>query len=115
MLFASRGVNHFGEPLDVFDEKRISLPLNETNARQASKLARDSLAMGADAACDLGMGGRRFDACRLAARFGEPRQPQQLGLNAIAYGKRAELVDAGRQRPNFPEEVWQWRLRHHGL
>ena len=26
---------------------------------------------------------------------------KQFGLNAIAYGKRAELVDAGRQRPEF--------------
>jgi len=62
-------VNHFGEPLDVFDQKRTSLPLDETDARQAGELARDRLAMGADAARDLGMGRRRCDACRLAAPF----------------------------------------------
>lgn len=66
-LFASHGANHLGEALDLFDQECVSLPLDETDARQTGKFTRDSLAMGADAARNLGMGRRRRDACRLAS------------------------------------------------
>src|SRR4029078_7706186 len=65
-LLARCIVNHLGEAIDVLNKECAAAALDDPDFGQAVKLARHGLAMGADAACDLDMGGRRHDARNLA-------------------------------------------------
>src|SRR5258707_1193541 len=100
-LFAGHLLKHGRQPVEIPDDERSALALDDADARKAIELARHRLAVRAYAACDLGVGRRRVKPRPLAFARREARKAQQLGMDAIIDGKRAEFVDAFGQRANI--------------
>ena len=95
-------MKHGRQPIEIPDEERSALALDDADARKAIELAGYRLAMRADAARDLGVGGRRVKPRPLAFTRRRVRKAQQLGMDAIldsssvlnsydAFGQHADI------------------------
>lgn len=67
-------MHHLGETLEVLDRERVLLPLDQKDPHEPRELAGNRLAVGADPACDFGMGRGWGDACALAMLASKTRQ-----------------------------------------
>jgi len=114
-LFPGHLVDHRCQTIHILDEEAIAAPLDDAEPGEAAQLARHGLAMGTDAARDLGVRRGPFDDCGLALSRSQPGKTPDLGLNTVADGQRAELVHARRERANFAYKLAQQNLRHCGL
>jgi hypothetical protein len=111
-LFASHLVKHCGQPTQVPDNQGPVLALDNAYARKAIEFAAYGLPMGAYAACNLRMRGRRFEARAVTFSLSQARQSQQLRLDAIVDRERAEFIHAFRQSANIPNEAFYERLSY---
>src|SRR5512144_3454900 len=91
LLLARHLVKHGGQAIEIADDERPVLALDDADAGEAIELAGHRLAVRADAACDLGVGWRRSKPRPLPLARREARQAQELGMDAIVDGKRAEF------------------------
>jgi hypothetical protein len=54
-------MDHLGKTIHIRNDQQAVPPLDDADPRQATELAGYSLSMGTDAACDVGVSGRRHD------------------------------------------------------
>src|SRR5262245_63384375 len=71
VLFAGHLVKHGRQSVKIPDNERSALALYDADPRKAIELAGHRLAVRADAACDLGVGGRRVKPGPLAFSWRE--------------------------------------------
>src|SRR5579871_2331569 len=107
--FLQRVLNHLREsPCVPNDESRAAF-LNEICTREAVELSRNCFPVSADPACDLGVGRRRINDCdgSIPPWGNVACQPQELGVDAAAYGQSAELDHSLYRRASDPGQSTQ--------
>ena len=87
-------MQHLSESLHITNNQNPRLALNYSNTRETIEFAGHSLPMRTHAACNIGVRGRRDEACTLALAGCEACQAQKFGLDAIVNGESAEFVYA---------------------
>src|SRR5262245_5160814 len=104
-LLPSHLVNHCRQAIQILDNQITAPALDDTEPGEAVELAGHCLAMRTDAARDLGVCGCALDDCRVARLRHQSGESQDLGLNAIADGKRTKLVHTCREAAHFRYEL----------
>ena len=76
-------VDHAAQARQVADHQRFPAALDEAHVVEPTELLGHRFAPGADAAGDVGVGGRMGDLDHAAVAGMLPGQPEQLRVNAV--------------------------------
>jgi len=104
-LLASCVVNHCSQAIDILNHESVPLALDDADTGEAIEFAGDTLPTSADAAGDFNMRGGWRDLCAPPFPRCQIGYSQDLGLDPMVHGERAELINTVVQCTNGPNEL----------